>query len=158
MKIPDLFKPVFQEHFKEQPEELQYWRERIFNTITIVAASVGSVAFILNSFSQIRAKSWLMFGVTTGAFFWLLSIALLKRVPYMLRAISSIILLYLLGVSTGVLAATVGGSRIWLITAAVMATIFVSGKAGAITTGIDFITWVVLGLLFHQGILQYSGE
>ncbi len=140
----------------DQDTELQHWRERIFMTIVNVAALAGLIAVIFNAIAQIKESNWLMLGITTIAYLWLLIIALFKRIPYNLRAISSIALLYLLGVATGLIAATAGGSRIWLVTASVLATVFLSGRAGAISTGINFITWLVMGLLFQQGILDYS--
>ena len=156
MKTFPSLRTILAQQSGDQYTELQHWRERIFVTVVNVAASVGSIAFILNAIAQIKDSNWLMLGITSIAYLWLLSIALFKRIPYNLRAISSIALLYLLGVATGLVAATAGGSRIWLVTASVLAAVFLGGRAGAISTGINFVTWLVMGLLFQQGILDYS--
>lgn len=156
MKTFHSFRTIFTLQSGGQYTELQHWRERIFMYIVNIAASAGSIAFVLNAIAQIKDSNWLMLGITSIAYLWLLSIALFKRIPYNLRAISSITLLYLLGVATGIIAATAGGSRIWLVTASVLATVFLGGRAGVVSTGINFVTWLGIGLFFQQGILDYS--
>ncbi|MEA2008254.1 MAG: hypothetical protein U9O54_03965, partial [Chloroflexota bacterium] len=155
MSISRFSELLFGEHSIEQEITLQNWRERIFTIVVKISTSLGAIAYLINIISLYKDQNWVMVGIVTIAYLWIVSVTFLKKIPYSLRAGSLIFLLYLLGVSTNLTTASSGDSRIWLITAAIFATVFLGGKLGLIMAGINFVTWLAMGLLFQLDVLNY---
>ncbi|MEA3351978.1 MAG: GAF domain-containing protein, partial [Chloroflexota bacterium] len=155
MKIFKLREFLLGRYLDDQGITLRNWRERTFTIVVSIGAAVGAIAYIASAISQFGQHNWLMLSIVTVAYFWLLGITLLKQIPYSLRAGSFILMLYVLGIATGLTKASVGDSRIWLITASILAVVFVGGRAGLISASISFATWLMMGLLFKLDILNY---
>lgn len=138
---------------------LAQWRQRVFSLLLSTVAPFVATIYIINGITTIRQGQWIQFGVNTFVFFWILVATYLKKIlAYNLRVGMVLVLLYFLGISTALSKATVGDSRIWLLTMAVLAAVFLGGRAGLIVAGFNLISWISLGFLFQVNALTYPYE
>jgi len=138
---------------------LTQWRQRVFSLLLSTVVPFAAIIYIVSVISLIRQGQWIQFVINTFVFFWvLIATYLRKALPHNLRVGMVLVLLYFLGISTALSKATVGDSRIWLITTAVLAAVFLGGRAGLIVAGFNFISWIFLGILFQLNALPYPYE
>ncbi len=155
MNLSNLRNLFLGEQSIRQKDSLQNWRERIFTIIINISAAAGVIAYTINAISLSKQQAWLLLAIVSIIYLWILVIALIRRIPYTIRVGSYIILLYVLGISTGLSKAAVGDSRIWLISSSILAAIFLGGKSGLAMAGINFASWLAMGLLFQLNIIDY---
>ncbi|RLD09899.1 MAG: hypothetical protein DRI56_03475 [Chloroflexota bacterium] len=155
MNLSNLRNLFLGEQSIRQKDSLQNWRERIFTIIINISTAAGVIAYTINAISLSKQQAWLLLAIVSIIYLWILVIALIRRIPYTIRVGSYIILLYVLGISTGLSKAAVGDSRIWLISSSILAAIFLGGKSGLAMAGINFASWLAMGLLFQLNIIDY---
>lgn len=143
------------ERSSDEEVTLKNWRIRIFTIVSRIGASVGLLAYLANIITLVQQKNWVMVNIVTIAYFLIITVALIKKIPFYLRAASFIFILYTLGIATNLTTAVTGDSRIWLITAAIFSAVFLGGKAGIAVASINLITWLLMGFLFRIDILNY---
>ena len=136
-----------------QQNALEVWRENVFSTVIRVIAYAGTfIYFILTGF-LFEDLQPIFFIAYTSAYLLILLSAFATRIPTMYRAFAVVFLVYGLGVFSAVEKAAMGDARIWLVTAAIFASVFLGRRAGVGVAVIGTITWGVLGVLFTQGTL-----
>ncbi len=158
----NLFKPVesfFTLEIGSEEATLTRWRQRAFSLLLSTVAPMAGIIYIASAITLIRQGQWVQFGINTFVFFWILFATYLRKaLSHNLRVGMVLVLLYFLGISTALSKATVGDSRIWLVTMAVLAAVFLSGRAGLVVAGLNFISWISLGFLFRIRALPYPYE
>ena len=147
---------------KKQPDPqqidsaiLQTWREDIFNRIVTIAATAGIALYLANVIALVQNEDWEAIALYTGAYLWLLASAFLKVIPAKYRAVSFVTMVFALGVLSSLQTLTVGDGRVWFLTSAVLAVIFLNRTAGLIFTALITAVWIGIGYLFSQEFIAY---
>ncbi len=78
--------------------DIQYWRERILNAVLMAAAVLGGGAYIVNLGPALRAGSYLFVLAYSAVYAWLLIITIFRKLNYVLRASTLLMLLYAVGI------------------------------------------------------------
>ncbi|MCF6278453.1 MAG: GAF domain-containing protein [Anaerolineales bacterium] len=135
-------------------ESLQTWRENVFASVINVVAIVGSIAYFAGVAIAFKTLTPAFLALYTGAYLIVLASTYLKKIPIIYRMGGFVFIIYAIGMITAVEKATVGDGRVWLLSAAVFAAIFLGRRAGI--SAIIFITvsWGLLGYLFNAQLLE----
>ena len=84
----------------QQVESVQSLRQQILNIVLIAAAIFGVIAYILIPIRTYNETAPAAFIVYTVAVAWVVVIAIFRKLPYHLRTISFIALVYAVGVTS----------------------------------------------------------
>jgi GAF domain-containing protein len=128
-------------------------RARMIQFILYAAATLGAVAVFVNvplAFS--RGKWFLAIGYLV-AWIWVLTITFYQHIPYVVKSLSIIIILYFLSIS-GLLAYGLSGNgRVIMVVAVLLTAILLGNRAGYVAIGFGFIVLAVTGLGMTHGWL-----
>lgn len=139
---------------QNQGDALEIWRANVFSSVIRVIAYAGTFTyFILTGFLFDNLKP-LFFVAYTSAYLLILVAAFASRIAVVYRAYTVVLLIYLLGIFSGIEKAAIGDARIWFVIAAIFAAVFLGRRAGIGFAVLGTITWAVLGVLFVQGYLE----
>lgn len=155
MSLFSSLRPLFISSSRGPNQELQNWRERILTAIATIGAISGLAVYLITVSTQFQRGNWLLIVIYSLAYLWMISIAIIRKLPYIIRASSLILLVFLIGLTTTIDNATVGDGNVWLVITPIFAAIFIGGRFGFGTAVVCFGTWLLLGFLFSRGILEY---
>ena len=130
---------------------LETWRANVFANIIRVIAYAGTITyFVLIGFLFDKLET-VFFIAYTVAYLLVLAAAFATRIALVYRAFTVVLLLYLLGIFSTIERAAMGDARVWFITAAIFAAVFLGRRAGLAFTILGTLTWGAFGLLFAFG-------
>ncbi|MBC8385588.1 MAG: HD domain-containing protein [Candidatus Cloacimonetes bacterium] len=78
-------------------EPMQAWRNKILNAILLTLVAADIIAFMPGVLVSLKADLITTAIINIAAFLWITCIYFLKKIPYKIRAVNLILLLYLLG-------------------------------------------------------------
>lgn len=134
---------------------IQDLRERILRVMTIVLVVVGTPMLVANAPNFIDTNNWLFLGFGIFALIYLVTISVAyKGIPYIVRAISVIVVAYLLGPFSFENNGLVGDANLWLLFFNIFTTIMLGLRAGFIANIISLLTFMGFGSLITEGTLE----
>ncbi len=134
---------------------IQDLRERILRVMTIVLVVVGTPMLVANAPNFIDTNNWLFFGFGIFALIYLVTISFAyKGIPYIVRAISVVVVAYLLGPLSFENNGLVGDANLWLLFFNIFTTIMLGLRAGFIANIISLLTFMGFGSLITEGTLE----
>ena len=134
---------------------IQELRERILRVMTIVLVVIGTPMLITNAPNFIDANNWLFLGFGIFALIYLVTISFAyKGIPYLVRAISVVVVAYLLGPLSFENNGLVGDANLWLLFFNIFTTIMLGLRAGFIANIISLLTFMGFGSLITEGTLE----
>jgi GAF domain-containing protein len=154
MKFSLLKKPTSQEPESDlQSDSMQTLRERILNNLLVGASILGIIIYLLvpvRSFDRTPFPAFIVYSV---AVFWILIITFFHRLPYRLRALSLVGIIYLLGVTSYLQGGVTTDGAIFIL-AFVFITTLLIGQMGAILSSIIGIgSAIIIGVLMSLHII-----
>lgn len=138
-------------------ETLQGWREHTFRLMLNVSLFVGLFAYMTELVIAIPNRQWdkviistfsVLVGILAVRFF-------IAEKHYHARVSIILGVLYILGVYFSATTLTVGDGRIWLLFMSILTALFLGAQAGIIAVLINMLSWLVIWILFQQGVLPY---
>jgi len=142
--IPDSFQDRY---------TLEEIREALLIVILRVSCLFGMLALLTNLSSMLENRAWGYLAIYALVAAWLIFIAFTKRVPYHLKVVSVVGILYVLGTSASLQFATAGDGRIWLLGTVVVSTLFLGLGFGLVATLFSTITLLFIGALMTYQII-----
>lgn len=134
---------------------IQDLRERILRVMTIVLVVVGTPMLVANAPNFIDTNNWLFLGFGIFALIYLVTISFAyKGIPYIVRAISVVVVAYLLGPLSFENNGLVGDANLWLLFFNIFTTIMLGLRAGFIANIISLLTFMGFGSLITEGTLE----
>jgi GAF domain-containing protein len=133
--------------------DIQYWRERILNTVLVAAAILGGAAYLVNIGPSINSGAIIIAIVYTIAYAWLLVTAALRRFNYNIRAGTLLALLFLVGIVSALQFASAGDARVWWLGFSLLSAIFFGTWAGVGASIISVGTYLIMGWMMSRQIL-----
>ena len=140
---------------------LQNWREYTFELMLNAGALIGLFAYLSMLTTFMPEGEWTTVIVSSVVYlFGILGIKFaIKPQSYRLRVILFLAVFYLAGMAMGLLKATVGDGRIWLLFMTTFAAIFLGIKEGVVAAILSALSWVALGgIVFRFQWLEYPHE
>ena len=154
MNLNTLFTKVEKRLFPETGS-IQDLRERILRVMTIVLVVVGTPMLVANAPNFIDTNNWLFLGFGIFALIYLMTISFAyKGIPYIVRAISVVVVAYLLGPLSFENNGLVGDANLWLLFFNIFTTIMLGLRAGFIANIISLLTFMGFGSLITEGTLE----
>ena len=139
-------------------DEFQYWRERIIG-ISLLGVSVLITGFYTYYLlAAIKNQAWARVILYTLCFVLAILVTLIPKVPYRIRAATTVVFVFVLGIFTAVLTGNGGGSSLWMVLFIVLATIFINRWAGIGAVVLSATTLLFLGFGLNGGWLQNPGH
>lgn len=136
-----------------QSDSMQTLRQRILNILLIAASIFGLLDYFLVVVRSYDRTPFPAFIVYTVAVIWVLFITLVRKLPYRLRALSLVGLMFLLGVTSYLQGGVTTDGAIFFLAFVFMSTLLF-GSTGAIVSSIMGIgSAIVIGVLMSQHIL-----
>lgn len=114
-----------------QLDALQNQRERILNAFLGALPIIGTVAYMIAIPSTFENKDWVSAAIYTLGWLVLSSVALLrKKIPYIVKTGSMLVLIYVIAVQSIPTYGFASGIQGWLLTLTVFSIIFLGNKGG----------------------------
>jgi GAF domain-containing protein len=135
-------------------DELLAQRERILSNILIGMSLLGFVLLSVYSVLAVQEERWTTLAAFGVIYLWTFSVTVFRRLPYIIRAASMLLIIYLLASITLIQDGLPGNGRIYLVAFAIFAGILTGVKGGSIAILISIATLIGLNLGIQQGILQ----
>lgn len=132
---------------------LVYWRERILLAVLGTAVLLSALAAVPAFFLALEEKLWTLLILDCSAFLLGVSLLLLKRLSYNIRASIVVMGFYGLGVSIIFNAGIMSGGPVWLFTFGAMAGLLIGVRAAIMAVLLNAVTLAALGSLYYSGHL-----
>jgi len=145
--------PLSSQQHTDGTDILQAWRETVFASVIRIVAIAGSVAYFAGMAIAFRDLDQTFFLLYTTAYLLILGSAYLTRIPTIYRAGVFTAMLFALGLLSSVEKAAIGDGRVWLISSAIFAAVFLGRRAGLVFTSLAALAWALIGYLFTASII-----
>ncbi|MEX5746049.1 putative bifunctional diguanylate cyclase/phosphodiesterase [Massilia sp. X63] len=135
--------------------DLARWRARIFSKLMSIVLLAGVVAAIPSTLMALADGMWPIAAMDVLALAWIFAIWRLKRLPYAVRVLNFLAVLYLVGV--GLMLGVGAVSQIYLMAPPVLAVVFLGTRQAIAALLLSGATILALGLggytqLFVEGL------
>jgi signal transduction histidine kinase len=139
-------------------EGLQFWREKIYHSVSLTFVILGLCAYIPSVYLSIHFNIWPVAILDTLAYLFVVCLFFLKRLPYNIRVAGLLIIVYILGLALLLFLGSGGAGFIWLFSFPVFGSILKGFRCSIICIIINIITVIGLGIflkydLFPKGIM-----
>jgi GAF domain-containing protein len=136
-----------------QSDSMQTLRERILNNLLIGASILGIIIYLLVPVRSFNRTPLPAFIVYSAAVLWILIITIFHKLPYRLRALSLVSVIYLLGVTSYLQGGVTTDGAIFILTFIFITTLLI-GQMGAIYSSIIGIgSAITIGILMSLHII-----
>ena len=148
-----LFRNLLDNRDSKQVASIQYWRLRILNTVLIASTILGGAAFFVNITPALRSGSMVFALGYSIAYVWLLIISFFQKIHYGLRAVTLLVLLYVVGIFSALQYASFGDARVWWLGFSLLTAVFLGTRIGVAAAIFSTGTYIGMGWLMNQHIL-----
>lgn len=142
---------------KPLPDALQQLRLRILNAVLLGASLVGLLAYgasIYRSYEDyLEGGDWPILAVYTAALVWVLVITIFRRLSYRLRAISLLVALYLVGLTSYNEGGMTTDGAVFLLTFLALSVLFFGRRGAWLALGISAVTIAAIGWMMSAHLL-----
>jgi GAF domain-containing protein len=154
MKL-SLFKnqPIQETESLQQSETIQTLRERILNNLLIGASIFGLLDYFLVVIRSFDRTPFPAFLVYTAAVIWVLIITLIRKLPYRLRALSVVGLIYLLGITSFLQGGVTTDGAIFTVSFVFMASLLIGPQGAVYSSIIGISSTAIVGYLMSKHII-----
>jgi GAF domain-containing protein len=140
----------------EQQTQMQFQRERILSNVMFGMAILGTFLIISTAIRSIQEQTtakWISLALFAVVYTWMLTITFVRRIPYKVRLIGLLAVLYVLGAVTMVQDGIHGNGRLYLLTLSIVTTLFYGLRGGLYGVVISVLTFLLAPTLFYFRIL-----
>jgi len=142
---------------KSSPDALQQLRLRILDNVLLGASLFGLAAYgviVYRSYERyFKGGDWPILAVYTSALLWVFAITIFRRLSYRLRAISLLVVMYLVSLATYQEGGMTTDGAIFLLTFIALSALFCGGRGALSALIISMGTVALVGSLMSSHIL-----
>jgi PAS domain S-box-containing protein len=149
------FKQLSQQGSSANDSTLMIWRKRIFNAIFLCATLTSTFAYIPNVKHSIKIGQWPTATIYTIAFLTPLCIVVIQAIPFKVRAWTGLIMFFGVGLTSLLALGPVGSGRMFLFAFALMASLLLGLRAGALALILNMATILSITWALSRGHLQW---
>jgi PAS domain S-box-containing protein len=131
---------------------LQNWREYTFELMLNAGTMIGLFAYLAMLIAFLPEGEWTTIIVSSVVYlFGILGIKFaIRPKSYRLRVFLFLAVFYVAGMAMGLMKATIGDGRIWLLFMTTFAAIFLGIKEGIFAAFLSGLSWLVLGVIIFR--------
>jgi hypothetical protein len=128
-------------------------RQQVLQSSLFVAVLVGGVAFVRTLLDAIDLEAWRTAGATVTLYGGFVVLFFAKRLPYRIRALGFLGLLYVMGVITLLLAGYLAAPVLILACQSVLASVLFRRRVTLIVLGLNLATLLAVGAVLSMGVV-----
>ena len=128
---------------------IQY-KEETLHIVLLGAAFIGLIVYFVKAYNTILAQQWPLTIIISVLFVLLMLIALLRKLPYLLKLIVFLAILFTMGASNLYFSGITGDGLLYFLAFTVTLAVFTNIRLGIIGTIISILTLVILGFGFFN--------
>ena len=136
--------------------ELQTLRQQYLQNILYASVIVGTLMFAMVSFNSIQKGLWGLFSIHLITFGWILFITFFRKLSYLARSVSVLLILYIQGLVSMIGCEQPGTGMIYLLTITIITSILLGIRRGWVVLGISAATLAFIGIGFYNHIFPIS--
>jgi GAF domain-containing protein len=126
-------------------------RERVLTVIVSAVAALGAIAYVEAMVQAVEQMQWVWAALYTLAYLWLLIIAILRSLPFLLRAGSLLFILYGLGTAVLLQSGLSGDGRVLLLAFAILGGLLLGAQGGLVSLALSLASYGIVGWLMTTG-------
>jgi hypothetical protein len=128
-------------------------RQQVLQSSLLVAVVVGGVAFVRTLLDAIALEAWRIAGGTVALYGGFVILFFAKRLPYRVRALGFLALLYVIGVFSLLMAGYLAAPVLILACQSVLASVLFRRRVTLIVFGLNLVTLLAVGAVLSTGIV-----
>ncbi|MDH3818251.1 MAG: hypothetical protein OES21_06535, partial [Myxococcales bacterium] len=128
-------------------------RQQVLQSSLLIAVLVGGVAFVRTLLDAIDLEAWRTAGATVTLYGGFVVLFFAKRLPYRIRALGFLGLLYVIGVVTLLLAGYLAAPVLILACQSVLASVLFQRRVTLIVLGLNLATLLAVGAVLSTGVV-----
>ena len=128
-------------------------RQQVLQSSLLIAVLVGGVAFVRTLLDAIDLEAWRTAGATVTLYGGFVVLFFAKRLPYRIRALGFLGLLYVIGVVTLLLAGYLAAPVLILACQSVLASVLFRRRVTLIVLGLNLATLLAVGAVLSTGVV-----
>ena len=128
-------------------------RQQVLQSSLFVTVLVGGVAFVRTLLDAIDLEAWRIAGATVTLYGGFVVLFFAKRLPYRIRALGFLTLLYVMGVFTLLLAGYLAAPILILACQSVLASVLFRRRVTLIVLGLNLATLLAVGAVLSTGVV-----
>ncbi len=141
----------------EREEGVLYWRERVLRSILVTSLMLSPFVLIPLMAMSFRRGTWLLIYLDLSALLLVVGLLLFHRVPYKIRAVLIVLIIYIVGIYVTTNLGMLSGGPMWLFAFPLVTALFLGLRAAIAAIFLYGLTQFLLLMLIHQGYLA-QGE
>jgi hypothetical protein len=134
-------------------DEARELREQMLNMSLLIAVVVGGAAFVRTLIDAVERGAWTILVGAVAMYAGALALLLMKRLPYAVRALGFLALLYIVGVLALLAVGYLGAPILILAGQSVLASVFFGRRVTLIALGLNLIALLGVGAVLSTGVL-----
>jgi GAF domain-containing protein len=146
-------RPVQETESSQQSDSMQTLRERILNNLLIGASIFGLLDYFLVVVRSYDQTPFPAFIIYTIAVVWVLIITIIRKLPYRLRALSCVSLIYLLGMTSFLQGGVTTDGAIFTLAFVFMASLLIGPQGAVYSSIIGISSAATIGFLMSKHII-----
>ena len=146
MSIEDALEPV-----RDVVQEARELRQQVLNTSLLFAVVAGGLAFARTLIDALDMGAWRIAGTAIVLYGGFIILLIGRRLPYKIRAVGFLALLYVVGVISLVTVGYLSAPMLILAGQSVLSSVFFGRRVTLFTVGINLLTILAVGVLLSSG-------
>ena len=133
-------------------DEARGLREQVLNASLLIAVVVGGAAFVRTLIDAVERGAWMVMAGAVAVYAGALVLLLMKRLPYAVRALGFLALLWIVGVVALLAVGYLGAPILILAGQSVLASVLFGRRVTLIALGLNLITLLGVGAALSAGL------
>jgi len=133
--------------------EARSLRQQVLHSSLLVAVVVGGVAFVRTLLDAIGLQAWRSAGAAVVLYGGFIILFFAKRLPYRVRALGFLTLLYVVGVFSLLMAGYLAAPVLILACQSVLASVLFRRRVTLIVLGLNLLTLLAVGAVLSSGLM-----
>ena len=133
--------------------ELHNLQTNYLQKILVAAVAVSTLVYLLVAYNSIVKNLWILLGIYSLAYIWLLVAAFNRKLTYTFRALSLLAVIYIIGMVSMSGTNQPGMGLLYLSTIAGLSGIFFRGSTSWVIFGFSLVSFLGVGVGLYLGIL-----
>lgn len=134
---------------------VSYWQDRLLQLILLSVVIIGFLVLIPSVWISIRAGFWAVAIIDVVVYILGFLLFFFRLLPYNLRAISCIVIIYFLGVVLSFTIGPFGPSLIWLFMMPVVTALLMGLRCSFLALAVNMLTLAVLGAFIYFDLIRW---
>jgi signal transduction histidine kinase/ActR/RegA family two-component response regulator len=134
------------------------WREQLYFVIFFSFLLFLFIPLVQSAVHSYQHEQWSLLAIHLVCYLSVAVIVFFRRIPFFLRVIIGLIVVYIPGIAGLILIGADSSGRLWLFSFSIIATLFLGLRAGLAAVAVNVITVFAIGYMLSTGHLQWPDD